>query len=322
MNKTVSIVLPVYKPNLTFLQETLISISNQEYKDFELIISDDSQTEYEDILCLINKCISGAEVKYILNKTEHGIFGNLNNAIKASSGTLIQIFSQDDVMKSTFLGDQVNNINRDVSIGLTFSAFDIIDDLGRLFTDRTSIAFSPSGDLLIEKEEAPFYYLKYGCLPGNISPVMIRKEVFERIGYFNQKYVFGGDFEFWIRVSCTCKQYYSSKRNLFVRRHFDQASFMISNDQLLQDLTEIYNSLINRIPLDNRKLAKNNINAKVGSLFVHHTVKKIVTGHWKGINFNMRYRLLSSYPFNFYSSCFYYFISIPKRVFHRMNYAK
>ena len=55
MSSVVSIVLPVYKPDLRFLEMALASIQRQTYKPMELIISDDTEVVAPEIETLLHK---------------------------------------------------------------------------------------------------------------------------------------------------------------------------------------------------------------------------------------------------------------------------
>ena len=89
----VSIVCPIY--NMTnakeFLKRNLDSILLQSFKDYEIVISDDSSDDMLDIWIRQHHY----PVKYFKNKV-HGMAGNTNNAIEKANGNLIKILYQDD----------------------------------------------------------------------------------------------------------------------------------------------------------------------------------------------------------------------------------
>lgn len=105
----VSIVIPIYKPNTTYLRELFQSISNQTYRSFEVLVSDDNDDE--QLLKSLFKEFPNVHFKYCRNAKEaRGIFNNLNNAITESCGEYIQLFCQDDKMEPSFIDEQVRFI--------------------------------------------------------------------------------------------------------------------------------------------------------------------------------------------------------------------
>jgi glycosyltransferase involved in cell wall biosynthesis len=311
-------VLPVYKPEVKFLEMALLSISRQQYKPIELIISDDTEDVSAEMQSLVRKFKERIELRYIQNDKERGIFSNLNNAVRHAEGEFIQIFSQDDVMKDGFIENQVKSFNKDPKIGMVFSAFEEIDDTNQLCISNTKKLFEPAESIIIPSEEIAEMFVQYGCFVGNISPVMIRREVIESTGYFNEALRFAADFEYWIRLSKTYNLFYNNNIGLSVRNHPERASLLLSNHQLMSDLTYIYAMLIDRIPEEKKVIALGQIQKRVGASFVHHTVKEVLKLNWSVPMLKKRYHDLNKYPFNTLHSIRYYLLSIPRRIWSRM----
>lgn len=89
MNK-VSICIPAYN-NEKSVKRLLESIEIQSYKDYEVIITDDSETDS------IKELINGkTNIKYYKNEKRLGATANWNQAIRRSSGEFIKIMHHDD----------------------------------------------------------------------------------------------------------------------------------------------------------------------------------------------------------------------------------
>jgi glycosyltransferase involved in cell wall biosynthesis len=318
VSSVVSIVLPVYKPDLKFLEMVLKSIHWQQYKPMELIISDDSEVASMEIDALLNKYKELIDLRYTRNELGRGIFSNLNNGIRHSTGDFIQIFSQDDVMKDGFIENQVASFGQDPKIGMVFSAFEEIDAADEVKISRTKKLFDPGKSMSIASAEIAEMFVRYGCFVGNISPVMIRREVITSIGYFNEALRYAADFEYWIRISKTYNLYYNSNIGLSVRNHAERASQVLSNHQLMSDLTYVYALLLDRIPEDRKAIALKDIQKRVGSAFVHHTIREVLHFNWPLSELKRRYMDLNKYPFNTISSIRYYLLSIPGRIWSRL----
>ncbi len=94
----VSICIPTYK-QVEYLKKCLESVLAQDYKDFELIISDDTPNDsVEQLLKIILK-----EIKYSYNRNSPslGMPENWNSAIKKAEGKYIKIMHHDDFFIQT-----------------------------------------------------------------------------------------------------------------------------------------------------------------------------------------------------------------------------
>lgn len=91
-----SIVIPCHGMSgrgLEMLSYNFKQLQKQRFKNFNVIISDDSQDEVIKTYVL---GIKDLDIIYTKNEGKHGIGGNLNNGIKNATGEIIQIMSQDD----------------------------------------------------------------------------------------------------------------------------------------------------------------------------------------------------------------------------------
>ncbi len=286
----VSIVIPIYYPP-DFFETTLESIRNQTYKSIEVIISDDViNSNYEKWVLTI----SDPSWKIIKNTSvQKGIFSNLNNALRESVGDFIQILCQDDILHPTCIEEQVKGLQKHPSAGMIFSDFDMIQD-GKLLK-KTKTA---SGLSLTKAKIALNKFLSRGCLPGNLSPVMLRRTAFEEVGFFNEDFKYAGDFEYWVRISLSGYDYvYNPACLLALRTHENRASNTLPAQLLIKEEALVYSIL-----LKNHSINKANwylwafINEKKGIRHLKSITKKSL--------YNLRQLNLKSYttlnysPFN------------------------
>ena len=109
----ISVVIPTYEMRgrgVEMLENSFFALENQDYKDFEVIISDHSVDDYIFNSCLQNKKL---DIKYIRNEKSRGSpSANANNGIMNSSGELIKILCQDDYLyDETSLRKTVENFD-------------------------------------------------------------------------------------------------------------------------------------------------------------------------------------------------------------------
>lgn len=99
MHPFISICIPAYN-RITYLERLLDSITEQTYKDFEVIVSDDSSEE--DVLHLCEKYTSRINLHYQKNVIPLGTPENWNAAIKRAKGQWIKLMHDDDWFASKY----------------------------------------------------------------------------------------------------------------------------------------------------------------------------------------------------------------------------
>ena len=94
-NPFLSICIPAYN-QVKYLEKCLNSISIQSFKDFELIITDDSTTDDVFILIQQFQLQTGLKINYFKNNPSLGSPENWNYAISKANGTWIKIMHHDE----------------------------------------------------------------------------------------------------------------------------------------------------------------------------------------------------------------------------------
>lgn len=112
--KYLSVCIPTYEMNNVghiFLKQSFDMLMNQTFKDFEIIISDHSQSD--SILDVCNEYAKNLHIRYFRNTKKIGnSSANLNNALAKATGKLIKILFQDDFLYSKgSLQEIINGFN-------------------------------------------------------------------------------------------------------------------------------------------------------------------------------------------------------------------
>ena len=89
----ISIGIPAYK-RIDYLKRLLLSIDHQSFKDFEVIVSDDSDDD--SVLDLVNEFKSKYSIQYYSNRPSLGTPANWNAAISKAKGDWIKLMHDDD----------------------------------------------------------------------------------------------------------------------------------------------------------------------------------------------------------------------------------
>ena len=110
MEPLVSICIPVYEmrgKGVEYLKHSLNILINQTYKNFEVIISDNSQNDEIEQVC--NNFKDKLNIHHHYNCREpKGMSSNINNALLKANGEIIKILFQDDfLVDNNSLEDQL-----------------------------------------------------------------------------------------------------------------------------------------------------------------------------------------------------------------------
>jgi glycosyltransferase involved in cell wall biosynthesis len=121
MSKTLTIALTTYnRPN--FLQESIKSILNQTFKDFDLVILDNGSTnETTSVIHSFND----SRISCVRNQTNDLEF--VNNAFSYTKNDFLMIFHDDDIMEPTMLEEMIKIIKGDKEINTISCSINLIN---------------------------------------------------------------------------------------------------------------------------------------------------------------------------------------------------
>lgn len=188
----ISVVLSTYNHEL-FLAQSLESILEQTYQDFEIIIVDDGSS-YE--ISKILKSFRQPKIRFISN-ARLGVSCSVNSAIDLCRGQYIALMSGDDLCYPNRLELQLNQSL--IGEFLFFSRPTIIDWAGNKI-------LSP---------ELPFWNFKFDSIPNQLkyllengnslcAPTLFaKKETLAKIGKFDASLLQLQDFDYWLRALST-----------------------------------------------------------------------------------------------------------------------
>lgn len=172
-DKLVSIITPVYNAE-KFIEKTIESVLNQEYREWEMILVDDCSTDNSEKI-IKEYMKSDERIRYIKLDENSGAAVSRNTAIKNANGRYIAFLDSDDIWTSDKLNIQINFMINN-NIGFSFSDYKVMKEDGTII-DRI---------ITVPKEINYNQYLKntiIGCLTvvidrkicGDFYMVNIRK---------------------------------------------------------------------------------------------------------------------------------------------------
>jgi len=183
----ISVVIPTYN-RIELLKRSIDSVINQTIKPSEIIIVDDGSNDGTE--AMVKKKYDSLK---IIKQKNKGASAARNSGIKASSGEWICFLDSDDEWKNDKLEKQI---------------IAVANNSDYKFFHSNEI-WIKNGKRINQKKK----HKKYGgdifkkCLDMcRISPssVLIDKNIFEEIGFFNENLVVCEDYELWLRI---CDKY-------------------------------------------------------------------------------------------------------------------
>lgn len=179
-----SIVMPVYKPNMVFLREAIQSIQDQSYRNWEICICDDFSQEEELVQFLSGLADNDRRIKVVLSEMNGHISNASNKAAGLAEGDFIVLMDQDDSLPAYALEMIVSTVEKNPGVEMIFSDEDKIDSQGKRFDPY----FKGGWDRVLIWSHNFFSHLG-----------VFKRELFESIGGFREGYEGAQDYDLVLR---------------------------------------------------------------------------------------------------------------------------
>ncbi|MGB5144047.1 MAG: glycosyltransferase family 2 protein [Shewanella indica] len=200
----VSIVIPLYNAE-NYIEETLLSIANQAYSNYEVIVVDNASTDSS--LDVVNKIAEKLNNITVISCSSNsgGPAKPRNLGIEAANGKYVAFLDSDDVWYPDKLEKQVDLMNRS-TLDFVGSRMTPVDDTGNILTSKLSFLDNFLG---VKVKHCSLTNL---MMRNNVitSSVLIRKSAIKHIR-FNEADVFKcvEDYLFWLELlSSNSGQYF------------------------------------------------------------------------------------------------------------------
>ncbi len=206
MKPQVSVCIPTYC-GVEFLGETIDSVLNQSYPNFELCILADNSPD--DTPNLLSRYVD-ARIRYIRNTQNLGPEGNWNRCLEVAHGKYFKLLPHDDLLAPDCLEKQVAVMENDAGgkIALVFGSRDIIDTDDRVLM-RRRLGRDKAGR--IESRALIKRCIRVGTnLIGEPGNGLIRSELIKTVGTYDASHPYLVDLDYWFRVLAHGDAYYTS----------------------------------------------------------------------------------------------------------------
>ncbi|MBW2991795.1 glycosyltransferase family 2 protein [Candidatus Woesearchaeota archaeon] len=248
MKPLISVVIPTYN-RAEMVIKAVESVLKQNYENFELLVCDDGSTDDTEKLI---RCVKDDRIKYLKqeNKGSAGVTRNLG--IKNAKGELIAFLDDDDSWQPEHLKSCAE-------------FFELYPEAGMMYTQTNNVFESENVEIKYEKIEVPYIekikdfrlytkpmfdeFLMRGLrIPP--SCVVVKKEVFDKIGNFDENVYHCDDLEMWLRISNKYRIGIVRRKTVNYLIHSKSMSGSISEEKISQNRLKMWKSVSEKCDLN------------------------------------------------------------------------
>jgi len=162
------------------IEKTLLSVANQSYEDIEHIIVDGNSKDNT-----IDICKSYSHISKILSEPDKGVYDAFNKGIKLATGEIIGFLNADDVFYSEKAVEDLVNAFSNNEADIVYGNLDYVNKEEKVIRNWISRPYEKG---LVKNAWMPAHPTFY-C----------KKEVYDRLGDYNDSFKIAGDFELCLR---------------------------------------------------------------------------------------------------------------------------
>lgn len=212
-----SIIVPTYN-RARLIKKTLLSLLDQEYREFEIIVVDDGSTDNtEEVIHSLR------HEKIIYHKKSNGERAAARNAGAAiAKGEYINFFDSDDIAYPYHLSEALKVITNKNRPEIFHLAYEVRDDKGKLLKKAGQFQEELSGELY------------KGCLVG-CNGMFLRKDIAESYP-FNEDLALSAseDYELWLRLASRFPLHHSNQVTSVLVNHEGRSVLQVNKEKLIR----------------------------------------------------------------------------------------
>lgn len=182
LNSLISIVLPIYNGE-KYMRQSIESVINQTYKNWELIIIDDCSTDNTPTIAK-KYAEKDNRIRYYRNETNLKLPRGLNRGFSLSKGDYLTWTSDDNLYHPNALEVMLNTLLEN-KVELVYASYYMVDENNKTIGET------------IAPEDSKRAILAWNCVGACF---LYTRKIYEEIGEYNPELFLVEDYEFWIRV--------------------------------------------------------------------------------------------------------------------------
>lgn len=223
----ISIIIPAYNAD-KFIKSTLNKLTNQTFKDFEIIIINDGSIDDTQKVVDNFKKNSFLNIK-LINQENKGEGEARNTGLQHATGEYILFLDADDYLANDALEKLYNTLNEN-NADMSFSSYSYVFSNG-----NQKLYFHPNK--IYSQEEIMKLFFRRLANPG-IGNTLIKKSIIDKNNIKFEKYKAGADNHFFRKLLLHVQKVASIEDNLFFYQ-YNETSVM-NNTYSFNRLDSIY----------------------------------------------------------------------------------
>jgi glycosyltransferase involved in cell wall biosynthesis len=196
----ISVLMPVFRPNVEMLDQAIESVAAQSYENWELCIADDASNEAEIRNVLESWMNRDKRIRVVFREVNGHISAASNSALAIANGVYMVLLDHDDLLVPDTLAHLVQAAIEEPLADILYADEDHIDE----FKQRVRPFFKPGWSPTLLWSQA---YLGH--------PVMIRLSLVETVGGFRSYYDGSQDQDLMLRVGAIARKVVHVPRVLY-----------------------------------------------------------------------------------------------------------
>ena len=180
-----SIVTPSYNQG-NFIEETIKSVLNQTYRDFEYIIIDGGSND--NTIDIIKKYDNDPRLRWI-SKKDGGQTNAINKGFKIAKGDVLAWLNSDDVYHNNHVFEKIiAEFKNDPGLDLLYGKCYYIDEKGEILGEFESKGFNYN------------YMLNHDCGVIPQASCFFTKRILNKVGDLDESLHYSMDYDLWLRM--------------------------------------------------------------------------------------------------------------------------
>jgi glycosyltransferase involved in cell wall biosynthesis len=197
-----SVIIPLFNKE-NYIENTLRSILNQTFTDYEVLIINDCSTDAS--VAKITPFLS-EEIKLIQNESNKGLSATRNTGIKNANCDYVAFLDADDLWKPSFLETIKSLIDNYEEAALFATNYEEIYANKKTISTALNIEKTKKDGIITD-----FFDINLKQPLYCPSSLCVRKKVIESIGFYDETITYSEDVDFNIRANIQFRLAYSSE---------------------------------------------------------------------------------------------------------------
>lgn len=218
----ISVVMPVYNGE-KYIRESIDSILNQTFADFELIIINDCSTDStEDII----KSYSDKRIRYIKNEKNLGVASSLNRGLDIAQGDYIARQDADDISFSDRFCKQLEFMENHSNVAVCGAETEVFGDV------EPHVTYTVFGSRQVKVA------MLFSASVAH-PVVMMRNDILQRENYrYDKEFDKVEDYDLWLRIG---------EKYDIDNAHGVMLRYRLHNNQVTRNYSDDYDKKIRKI---------------------------------------------------------------------------